>query len=293
MSERWQGFIGAVALIVFTAVVAMLSAGCASVRYTERLPSGVVREFKSDSAFKDIAAKGEYPTPDGPVKIDIASSSANGTAATRDVLLASIGAAAGFAVAGPAGASGGAALGAGTAEALAAWAGKLSESDLEKLAELIARVKATTTPTTAPVVRSPAGTGTNAPATPATAAVAVWRAYDAPEFYAHGNPDEDAYRERAIADAVAGGFDCIRVRCVEPPGDELAVHLLRWRSPVDGEFKLGSANWTERMRAAGIPRTQWDVTGADAGQRARWRVLGQDYEAGRLQVLDGGKVVDL
>lgn len=257
--------------------------GCAHVRYQEHADGK--RDFSSWSLGKDIEAQATVPGEHGPATLTVGSSSKEATHATATLGATAIGALAGAAVSGGPGAGVGAAAGGGIAEV---WQ---QVQDWLRSQQDAPATAATNAPAAKPVQDTPA-------ANPEPSAAAVWPAYDGGDFYQHGRDGEDDYRRRIIAETRAAGLDCIRVTLgAPPPGPpyDLAAHLFWWRSDVDGQYKCGSQNWAEQMRAAGIPKTQWDASAIldNPDWRARWKYYAKDWGADRLQVVSGGKVITL
>ena len=117
--------------------------------------------------------------------------------------------------------------------------------------------------------------------------VAMWPAYSAPGFFRHGEADENSYRENAIAEAQAAGLNCIKVVCPTPPNDEVAMHLLHFKSPVDGHILHPS--WYDKAAEAGV--TRWIIDIGSGSEFERWRFLTKDYPANTIQWVVSGVVV--
>ena len=121
----------------------------------------------------------------------------------------------------------------------------------------------------------------------APSSAAMWPAYDAPKFFGHGFAGEDSYRQSAINGARAAGLDCIRVVSPQPPSDEAAMHLLHFKSPVDGHMLHPS--WYDNALEGGVSRWVIDIgSGAELG---RWQFLTKDYPGGSIQWIVQGGVV--
>ena len=115
-----------------------------------------------------------------------------------------------------------------------------------------------------------------------------WPAYYAPKYFQHGTSDEEAYRSAAIAAASAQGLDCISLDCPSPPGDELAMHLMHFESPVVPGYFLGEENWYNRAMVRGIGRYIFNIGNANSATIARWLYLTKAYPSGSVQwILDG------
>jgi len=110
---------------------------------------------------------------------------------------------------------------------------------------------------------------------------AVWPAYRCDKFMQHGTDDENEVREAALDVAQKAGLNTLRCN-VGKMNDELAVHLLHFRSPVDNKFKLGSKNWYEKGLKHGVTRYQFVVTQEHA---ERWAKLVVDYPKDTVQFL--------
>ena len=123
--------------------------------------------------------------------------------------------------------------------------------------------------------------------TNAETAVTMWPAYSAPDFFRHGEADENSYRENAISSARAAGLNCIKVVSPTPPNDEVAMHLLHFKSPVDGHFLHPS--WYDKAKEAGV--TRWIIDIGSGSEIERWRFLTKDYPANTIQWVVRGAVV--
>ena len=115
----------------------------------------------------------------------------------------------------------------------------------------------------------------------------MWPSYYAPTYFEHGNSGEDSVRESAIAATRAAGLTCIRIDAPTPPTDEAAMHLLHFRSPVDGHYLEGS--WYDIALARGVSR--YIINVEDGSNLARWKFLTKDYPAQSIQWLVNGAVV--
>jgi len=100
----------------------------------------------------------------------------------------------------------------------------------------------------------------------------------------HGTPDEDEVRYAALDACKARGIDCLGFNGTLSSvwNDTVCVHILHWRSPVDGQFKLGSQNFYEQGKARGVTRYQVLV---NPGFAERWKDLVKDYPADTVQFL--------
>lgn len=112
-------------------------------------------------------------------------------------------------------------------------------------------------------------------------ATTVWPSYRCDEYFRHGGGGENEMREAAIAACRDAKLDCIRCKA-QNWNDEVAVHMLHFRSPVDNQFKLGSQNWYERAKAKGVTRYQIELS---ASQADRWNKLMVDYPADTVQFM--------
>jgi hypothetical protein len=74
----------------------------------------------------------------------------------------------------------------------------------------------------------------------------------------HGYPSENTDRETAMGAAQSAAVDCIRCRALLV-NDEVGVHILWMRSPVDNKHKLGKQNWHQRAKAKGVTRWQFAI----------------------------------
>lgn len=118
---------------------------------------------------------------------------------------------------------------------------------------------------------------------------AIWPSYNAPTYFGHGYASEDSDRSSAIAATRSAGLDCIRTDGTNPPSDELAMHLLLFRSPVDGHFLSQDENWWWRAHRGGVNRYVIDL--GDGSSLSRWRFLIKDYPANTVQFIVNGLVV--
>ena len=73
-----------------------------------------------------------------------------------------------------------------------------------------------------------------------------------------------------------------------PPGDELAMHLMWLKSPVDGHFMNSMENAYIRAKSVGVTRYVFDIGNADAATMERWKFLTKDYPGGTVQWVVGG-----
>lgn len=115
----------------------------------------------------------------------------------------------------------------------------------------------------------------------------MWPAYYCPNYFEHGRGDEDGVRNSAIAGAQAAGLNCIRADAPTPPTDEAAMHLLHFKSPVDGHLLQGS--WYDMALARGISR--YIINVGDGSNWSRWKFLTKDYPPNTIQWLVNGAVV--
>lgn len=115
----------------------------------------------------------------------------------------------------------------------------------------------------------------------------MWPAFYDPNYFEHGYGPEDQDRRATIAAARAAGLNCIRADAPNPPTDEAAMHLLHFKSPVDGHLLDGS--WYDIALASGISRYVINV--GDGSSLARWKFLTKDYPANTIQWLVNGAVV--
>jgi hypothetical protein len=88
-----------------------------------------------------------------------------------------------------------------------------------------------------------------------------WNPYIALDYFQHGNPDENTYREKAIAECAAAGKDCIAVKMAYVPNPELSIHLLWYESDVEKGKFMGT--WYVKAKDRGITKWQIDITGLE------------------------------
>ena len=152
----------------------------------------------------------------------------------------------------------------------------------QKFLELVAWIKnllnSQTTTTTTPTIISSTTTTTTVNPNPTEA----WPSYRFDTYFGHGYSSENDDRTNAINACKAAGLTCIRCNGLKTPNDELAVHLLHFRSPVDHEFKLGSKNWYNQALAKGVSRYQIVIDSSGAN---RWSKLVVDYPENTVQFL--------
>jgi hypothetical protein len=111
----------------------------------------------------------------------------------------------------------------------------------------------------------------------------VWQGYDASDFFQHGYDEENAYRERCIAECVDGSPEpatmCVVMRSI--PNPELSIHMLEYESDKDrGKFLPN--NWYRRARNAGVKRWVVNVTQV-SGNLAAIADRFKAYPAGSIQ----------
>lgn len=128
-------------------------------------------------------------------------------------------------------------------------------------------------------------TVTTPPPAPPPSAVA-WPAQRADDFFQHGNPNENNYRQQAINAARAAGLDCIRCRVDYGMGDELAMHLLALEHPNQPGYYLEQDSWFFQAERQGITRWIYDLGTPDMAGAERWLWLTKSPRYNnRLQLL--------
>jgi len=110
---------------------------------------------------------------------------------------------------------------------------------------------------------------------------AQWPSYRCDKFFYHGFSSEDDMREAALDEAKKLGLDCIRCLGTNM-NDEVAVHILHYKSPKDDEFKLGKKNWYNKALEHGVKRWQIQVT-LDIAEK--WQKFVVDYPMDSVQFL--------
>lgn len=156
------------------------------------------------------------------------------------------------------------------------WFQKLLDA-LKKIAELLLKPPTTTTTTTASGT-----TETTTQTTTPTNNSGAWPSYRFDKYFGHGYSSENDDRINAMNACRAAGLNCIRCSGIPAPNDELAVHLLHFRSPVDGEFKLGKDNWYNQGLVKGVTRYQIVI---DYPNASRWNKLIVDYPVNTVQFM--------
>lgn len=110
----------------------------------------------------------------------------------------------------------------------------------------------------------------------------LWAAQAAPDFFQHGNPGENAYRDAAVTAGAATG--CLRVRADFGMGDELAMHLLALEHPNNPGYYLEQDGWFFQAERRGVTRWVHDLGTPTMAQAERWLWLNKSPRLdGRLQ----------
>ena len=129
--------------------------------------------------------------------------------------------------------------------------------------------------------------------TPAVTNAALWPHFRADDFFQHGNPNENAYREQAIVSGKATG--CLRVKASYGMGDELGMtvpkgkaemHLLPLEHPDKPGYYLKADGWFFKAEAGGVTRWIHDMGAPSMADAKRWLWLTKSpYYQNRLQYL--------
>jgi hypothetical protein len=121
---------------------------------------------------------------------------------------------------------------------------------------------------------------------PQPTSAAAWPSCRADDFFQHGNPNENNYRQQAINAARAAGLDCIRCQVDYGMGDELAMHLLALEHPNQPGYYLEQDSWFFQAERQGITRWIYDLGTPDMAGAERWLWLTKSPRYNnRLQLL--------
>jgi hypothetical protein len=126
------------------------------------------------------------------------------------------------------------------------------------------------------------GLGPSAPAPAPVVAPSSRTVLVAYEFFQHNTDNENTYRAERLQAAREMGATALAVVVRTPPNHELAMHLLHFEHPDRPGYFLGSENWYNRARAAGICAWVLDVSRM-AGSWEELAFLFKAYAPGEVQ----------
>jgi hypothetical protein len=110
----------------------------------------------------------------------------------------------------------------------------------------------------------------------------AWASFNAPDFFQHGTPVENQYRQSAIEQAKPTG--CIRAKINYGLGDEQCMHLFALEHPTKPGYYLKEDSWFFQAERQGITRWILDLGTPDMAQAERVMWLTKSpYYKGRLQ----------